>query len=130
MENSKRASDHNAIDIEDFIKGENDPKTRAFLMVMNSMNSSLLANTDIVRDIDKQLKAHLIDFNTKAAIDEAYINKGKGMWKVASWCLCIIQIAVLGFITNEFDEIKSLHSITGTNSQRLAIVEYKLSKTK
>ena len=123
MENNNRKSDHNSIDIEDFIKSENDPKTRAFLMVMNSMNMSLIANTEIVKDIDSQLKSHLVEFNSRLKLEEEFINKGKGAWKAASIGLVIAQIIIVSFVTNNFSEIKLLHHIDETMTHRLTILE-------
>ena len=128
MEHKQRSYDNNSIDIEDFIKGENDPKTRAFLMVMNSMNMSLIANTEIVKDIDTQLKSHLVEFNSRLKLEESYINKGKGAWKAASWCLAIAQIIIVGFVTNTFSEVKSLHNIDELITHRITILETRVNK--
>ena len=97
-------------------------------VVMNSMNSSLIANTEIVKDIDKQLKSHLVDFNIRTRLDEAYINKGKGVWKVLSWCLVALQMIIIGFVSNNFSEIKTLHAIDQSFIERLIVLETEMNK--
>lgn len=106
---NRRASDNRAHNIEDMIAEENDPKQRAFLIVLNAINQSLLANTRTIRDISEKLDDHLTNFEEHAAEDAAMQNKGKGAWKVAAWVLGAAQIAGLATWTTVSSDLKSIH---------------------
>lgn len=74
---------------------EDDPKQRAFLIVLNSINNSLIANTDTIREVSDKLEEHLEHFDTHTKNEEALMNKGRGMWKVAAWVIGLAQVAGL-----------------------------------
>ena len=89
-------NDRTTQEIETLIMQEGDPKQRAFLIVLNNINKSLLANTHTVRDVSEKLEAHLENFASHAANEEALMNKGKGAWVVVAWVLGIVQLIGLG----------------------------------
>ena len=51
------------LDISQMIANEDDPKQRAFLIVLHSINQALEANTSTVREISDKLEIHLEAFN-------------------------------------------------------------------
>lgn len=110
-------------EISAMITQENDPKQRAFLIVLNSINQSLQANTDTTKDVASKLDRHLSDYQQTAIIHEAMINKGRGAWTVGAWVLGMVQLAVLasaGFVTTE---LKQLGKETVENGQIHAAME-------
>lgn len=95
MAENRRAADRSAQDIENMILQEDDLKQRAFLIVLNSINNSLIANTETIREVSDKLEAHLEHFDTHTKAEEALMNKGRGMWKIAAWVIGVAQVAGL-----------------------------------
>ena len=91
----RRHDDGGRIEIDDLIKQENDPKTRAILLVLQNINISLMANTQAVNDTDTQLKAHMSAVAKSTEENNALLNKGRGMWNVISVCLAIVQAGLI-----------------------------------
>lgn len=114
-EHNRRSSDQHRlpIDIETMILQEDDPKQRAFLIVLNSINNSLVANTQTIRDVSERLDSHLTNFEQHAKEEEALLNKGRGMWKIAGGVIALAQLVGLGIWQNARIEIGDIHkSIT------------------
>lgn len=121
---NKRATDTLDFDeIGDLIKQENDPKTRAILMVLHSINLSLIANTQAVNDTDQQLKQHMIEFRVRTSEADAMLNKGKGAWVILSAALIIAQAAIVWEITGSMAELKTMHAIDFDQATRITILE-------
>lgn len=94
-EQKRRTSDYPSQEIDRLILQEDDPKQRAFLIVLNSINNSLIANTDTIREVSDKLEKHLEQFEQHTTKDSELINKGRGMWKVAAWVIGVAQVAGL-----------------------------------
>lgn len=107
----RRESDRVLMDIEDMIIKEDDPHQRAFLVVLNSINISLVANTRTVTDIGRKLEAHLVNFESHTKNEEALMNKGRGAWNILAWVLSIAQIAVIGAYVNMTNEIRNINAV-------------------
>ena len=105
----RRDSDRVLMDIEDMIIKENDPHQRAFLVVLNSINISLVANTRTVTDIGRKLEAHLVNFEKHTTNEEALMNKGRGAWNILAWVLSIAQIVVIGAYADVSTELRDIH---------------------
>lgn len=107
----RRSSDRRpSADIEKMIMQEDDPKQRAFLIVLNSINNSLVANTETIRDVSDKLEAHLENFENHSRNEEAIMNKGRGAWKVAAWVIGVAQIAGVFVWTQAREEVKEINS--------------------
>lgn len=110
MEPTRRSTDDaNSANIESMIAEENDPKSRALLIVLNSINNSMMANTAITREIGGKLDAHLTNYESHVAEQTAMANKGRGAWTVALWGLGLVQTAgiALGMqIKAEFNALR------------------------
>jgi len=126
----RRAADRLPLDIEQMIINEPDQKQRAFLIVLNSINQSLLANTSTVRDISEKLETHLDNFELHAANEEALMNQGRGAWKVMAWVLGIAQLIGVSLwlqVRTQFTDIdlalKSAHSEHAVYDSRLKNLE-------
>lgn len=83
-------------EIEQLIMQENDPKQRAFLIVLNSINNSLIANTDTIREVSDKLESHLANFEEHTRSEEALMNRGRGAWQIATWVIGVAQVIGLG----------------------------------
>ena len=119
----RRHDDGGKIEIDDLIKQENDPKTRAILLVLQNINISLMANTQAVNDTDTQLKAHMVAVAKSTEENNALLNKGRGMWNVISVCLAIVQAGLIYFMGMYLSDIKSLHVSDSTLDKRVLILE-------
>lgn len=92
-----RATDFTNLDIENMIASENDPEKRVFLIILNSINSALRANTATVGTLKSDFSTHIIEFQAHAVREEAIFNQGRGMWKIAALALAGIQI-LMGYV--------------------------------
>ena len=84
------------LDISLMIAAENDPKQRAFLIVLHNINLSLEANTTTVKEISEKLEQHLEAFNEHTQEDQKLINQGRGAWKIVAWVIALAQILGTG----------------------------------
>lgn len=84
-----------SVSIEDMIAQENDPKQRSFLIVLNSINSALVANTATVKEIKESLDEHLEEYAVQTRNDAQLKDQGRGAWKILAWVLGCVQAALL-----------------------------------
>jgi hypothetical protein len=124
VEHNRRYDDGGKTEIDDLIKQENDPKTRAILLVLQNINVSLMANTQAVNDTDKQLKQHMNEVAKRTEESNALINKGRGMWNVISILLAVVQAGLVYFMTMYLADIKSLHSDDIGLDRRITVLEH------
>ena len=118
-------TDNNKSKITELIEEENDPKTRALLIVLNSINESLIANTQTVQDTDEQLKRLSVEFNKRALNEDAMVNKGKGAWWALSVVFVFAQSFVFYAITSVSGELKLLHQLDAALEHRITVIEEK-----
>jgi hypothetical protein len=97
------------MDITSMIAAEDDAKQRAFLIVLNSINMSLVANTATIRDISSKLETHLDNFEVHTAAEEALLNKGKGAWKVMAWVVGLVQSLALALWLTISADVNNIH---------------------
>lgn len=106
----RRNTDRESLDITGMIAEENDSKQRAFLIVLNSINQSLVANTATIREISHKLETHLDNFEVHTAAEEALLNKGRGAWKVMAWVVGTVQALALALWLNISAEVSNIHT--------------------
>jgi hypothetical protein len=123
VEYNRRHDDGGKTEIDDLIKAENDPKTRAILLVLQNINVSLIANTEAVNDTDRQLKQHMTAVAKNAEENNALLNKGRGMWNVISLVLAAVQVALVYFMSMYLSDIKSLHAEDAGLEKRIIVLE-------
>jgi len=122
-EHSRRHDDGGKTEIDELIKSENDPKTRAILLVLQNINVSLMANTEAVNDTDRQLKQHMVEVAKRTDESNAMLNKGRGMWNIISLVLAAVQVALVYFMSMYLSDIKSLHAEDVGLEKRIIILE-------
>ena len=123
VEYNRRHDDGGKTEIDELIKAENDPKTRAILLVLQNINVSLMANTEAVNDTDRQLKQHMTAVAKNAEENNALLNKGRGMWNVISLVLAAVQVALVYFMSMYLADIKSLHQEDAGLEKRIIVLE-------
>ncbi len=96
-------------DIEHLIAEEQDPKQRVYLIVLNNLNNSLVANTETIRSVSAKLDTHLTNFETYTKDKDEMLNKGRGMWKVAAWVLGVAQMAAAAGWMTIREEMAQMH---------------------
>ncbi|OXE36893.1 MAG: hypothetical protein CGW95_04730 [Phenylobacterium zucineum] len=106
---ARRATDSKRHDIEAMIAEENDPKQRAFLIILNSINVALMANTSATAGLSQKFDDHLTTFEEKVAADAEILNQGKGMWKVIAWGLGAAQAVVVALAVYAANDLDAIH---------------------
>ena len=104
-----------ADEIEQMISDENDQKQRAFLIILNSINNTLVASAGLIKEVSVKLEGHLIKYDDRTTADDALLNKGRGLWVAAAWILGLLQVAAVAFFVQLKTEISSLHEIASMN---------------
>lgn len=130
MEHLRRNTDATAADIERLITEEDDPKQRAFLIVLNSINNSLISNSEATREINSKLEFHLSKFDNHVVAEDGLINQGKGVWRVMSWVLGISQTAIIAMssavwvnVSHNTEQIHALQIVDAQLAGRVSAVE-------
>ena len=135
QESRRRSSDGaGSLDISQMIADENDPKQRAFLIVLHSINQSLEANTHAVKEINDKLEGHLVAFGDHVVSEERLLNQGRGAWKIFAWIVGAAQVfATYGWVQqkNEMHElsaaIQSELIVQATTKSRIDTIEKSLA---
>lgn len=111
------------VDIDQMIMQEDDPKQRAFLIVLNNINKSLIANTDTIRDVSDKLETHLQHYEQHTQEEAKLLNQGRGAWRIVAWIIGIVQIVGLGIWTLAREEIKDIHAMLQKEQVQLSQLE-------
>lgn len=109
------SSSNKTNDIETLIANENDPKQRAFLIIMSSINTSLMASAGLIKEVSGKLETHIVKYDVRTEADDALLNKGKGVWIVAAWALGIVQVGAIALFIQMRQEIITLHEFAAFN---------------
>lgn len=96
-------------DIEQLIAEEEDPRKRLYLIVMNRINLSLVANTQTIQKVSDKLEAHLESFEKRSKEQDAIVNKGKGAWRVIAVVLGFLQLGSVWLGSVIIDDMKRTH---------------------
>lgn len=123
QQQNRRATDKLPLDIDQLIMQEDDPKQRAFLIVLNSINNSLIANTETIKDVSEKLDAHLTSYENHVEQEEALLNRGRGAWRVMAWVISGVQVIGLGIWAMAREEIKEIHVMMQAEQKQLAQLE-------
>jgi len=123
QQQNHRATDKLPLDIDQLIMQEDDPKQRSFLIVLNSINNSLIANTETIKDVSEKLDAHLTNYENHVEQEDALLNKGRGAWKVMAWVISGVQVIGLGIWAMAREEIKEIHVMMQAEQKQLAQLE-------
>ena len=95
--------------IEKLIAQENDPEKRVFLLVLQQIKNSLVANTSLTQDVSEKLDSHIKTFTTHVADTAKMVNTGKGMWKIVAILGGVLQVIFIWIFSTVLDEFKVIH---------------------
>lgn len=115
-------------DIEKLITEENDPRQRAVLIILNSINSSLNESAHLTRDVAVKLDHHILKTVERNLKNDALVNKGRGAWIVAAWVLGIIQLVAVFIFLQVRQELSDLHKYTEFNKSVNLAQEKEINK--
>lgn len=96
--------------IENLIAQENDPEKRLFLLVLQQIKLSLMANTVLTKDVSAKLDTHIKIFTGHVTDTAKMINTGKGMWKVVAILGGVLQVIFIGVFGVVLQEFKTIHA--------------------
>lgn len=125
---TRRASDASQDRIRLLIEDENDPKDRAFLIVLQQINESLVANTRTINDVANKLDAHLTAYETHAEQEAALLNQGKGAWRIAAWFLGFAQVLAMGAIGVAYTELTNIKNDVVEVKSAIAVLKSEVEK--
>lgn len=108
-EQNRRVTDRHSLSIEEMISTEDDSKARALLILLHSLNLSLIANTATITRVSDRLDEHLTLYDKHTTESAALINKGRGAWKVIAWILGIAQVIGVAVWVQYKNELITLH---------------------
>lgn len=107
--------------IEALILAAQDPKDKAFLLIMNKLAASLDTNTLLTQGLAADVKELSTTFKTHEEQEMAYINQGRGGVRVAITLLGMIQL-IVGFIfINSMADFKNVRQELTTLQREVAI---------
>jgi hypothetical protein len=121
MSEDRRKSDVLQQQIEELIVAAQDPKDKAFLLIMNKIASSLDANTSLTKALSDDFKSHTIAFSEHERKEMELINQGRGGFRVALGLLGVLQIILGVIITNTLTDIKNMHQEVTVLQREVAI---------
>lgn len=110
-------------EIDALIRAEQDPRTRAMLLVLAKISSTLSANTTLTLDIGDKLEEHLARYEAKAAVDADLQSRALGAWRVVAWILAAAQIAAYSIGGWIISEVRDLHRMDAHEIERIARIE-------
>lgn len=105
---NRRSTDPDVID--QMIAEEPNEQNRMFLLILNNINKSLIANTDTIREVSDKLDKHLTRFETHVAAEDRLLNQGRGAWRVAAWVIGAVQAIGLAIWIDSRAEIEEIHT--------------------
>ncbi len=77
--------------IEELILAADDPKDKAFLLILNKIADNLDENTKLTRTLTNDLRAHTEAFAQHEKDEMALINQGRGFWRAALASVFLLQ---------------------------------------
>lgn len=121
------------------IEQSDDPKDRAFLIVLQQINSSLIANTETINSVAIKLDSHLSAYerhaeeeeerrrkeSARVANNEKLRNQGIGAWRALAIVLAIFQSITGWVIVEAYQDHRLIHSRIADHSTRITVIEEK-----
>ena len=124
----RRATDKAMQDeIRKLIADADDPKDRAFLIILSAINDSLIANTQTISSVSEKLDTHLTKFEEHTRIEEAMVNQGRGMWKLAAGFLGVLQAVGLALWMSVSSSIAELSDFAHKDIAQHAVIDNRLN---
>ena len=99
-----------ASQIEDLILQADNPKDKAFLLILNKIANNLDENTNLTKALSADLKLHRDEFAKHEKDEMALINQGRGFLRAAVLGLAAIQAGALWYgniVLKDFSQVQS-----------------------
>ena len=94
--------------IEELIVSAEDPKDKAFLLILNRIATNLEENTAITRKLSVDLEDHTTAFRKHEETEMALLNQGRGAIRVALYALAIFQAAIVWYTQRHIDKVERI----------------------
>ena len=107
--------------IEELIVAADDPKDKAFLLIMNKIAVSLDTNTSLTQMLSDDFKSHTLAFSEHERKEMELINQGRGGFRVALALLAVLQVVIGFIITNTLSDIKDMRQDVTVLQREMAI---------
>jgi hypothetical protein len=107
--------------IEELILEANDPKDKAFLLILNKIANNLDENTTLTRTLTTDLHAHTEAFAKHEKDEMALINQGRGGFRVALAALALFQTIATGLGAYAFHDFQAVKGVVHGVAQEMAI---------
>lgn len=100
--------------IEALIQEESDPRERARLLVLYEIARVLIDNVAAQRETTEEFRAHRLEYDAHVKREEAFLNQGRGVWRVVAWVFALVQ-GVLGYYHYEHKQEMRATQVTLTH---------------
>lgn len=108
--------------IEALIQDESDPRERARLLILYQIATVLIDNVSAVRETTDEFRNHRVEYEGHVKREEAYINQGRGMWRVVGAIVVVAQ-GTLGYLYYEHvDAMRELQTIVVAHSKEFEVL--------
>jgi len=120
----RRADSEMQKQIEELIKDEADPRERARLLILYQISNILIDNVGAVREVTEKFSNHRTEYDTHIDREEAFINQGRGMWRLAGWLWSIFAVILMAaqgtlmyFYSQHMDAMRNVQAIVATHEK-------------
>jgi hypothetical protein len=109
--------------IESLLKEAADPRDRALLMILYHISTVLIDNVSAVRESTDEFKLHREEYDAHVKREEAYINQGRGMWRIVGLLMFVVQ-STLGYLYYQnVDAMRELQTAVVLINRDMAVIK-------
>ena len=113
----RRADSEMQQKIEALIQEEADPRERARLLILYQIATVLIDNVSAVRETADEFKDHRVEYVKHIEREEAYLNQGRGMWRIGAVVILAAQAALGYFYSRHVETMRRVEAIVTTQGR-------------
>jgi hypothetical protein len=113
----RRADSEMQQKIEALIQEEADPRERARLLILYQIATVLIDNVSAVRETADEFKDHRVEYVKHIEREEAYLNQGRGMWRIGAVVILAAQAALGYFYSRNVETMRRVEAIVTTQGR-------------
>lgn len=113
----RRADSEMQQKIEALIQEEADPRERARLLILYQIATVLIDNVSAVRETADEFKDHRVEYVKHIEREEAYLNQGRGMWRIGAVVILAAQAALGYFYSQHVETMRRVEAIVTTQGK-------------
>ena len=113
----RRADSEMQQKIEALIQEEADPRERARLLILYQIATVLIDNVSAVRETADEFKDHRVEYVKHIEREEAYLNQGRGMWRIGAVVILAAQAALGYFYSQHVETMRRVEAIVTTQGR-------------